>query len=58
MSNIHIQFRDSSEWRTTTTLLENASVQNIVDAMWEAQRAYPSYKIRAADENGRLIDNL
>lgn len=58
MASIFIQFQDSSGWRNSTILPDTASSQKIIFEMKIAQRLYPDKRIRAADENGRLIDNL
>ena len=53
-----IQAQDiSGNWRTYSVTV-NQNSQRILDEMRSLQRQYPNYRIRAIDENGRVIDIL
>ncbi len=54
----HIQFLDNSGWRTCVTLDSNNTPQRLQQEMEMAAKCYPGYRIRVADENGRVIDLL
>jgi hypothetical protein len=58
MDSVFIQFQDSSGWRNASILSDNVSSQRITFEMNIVQRLYPTNRIRAVDENGRLIDIL
>lgn len=58
MENIYIQFMDGGNWRNSSILPATASAQRILIEMQSVQRMYPNYRIRAADEAGRMIDKL
>lgn len=56
--DVYIQFLDSSGWRTCQTMSARNNGATINIAMQEAQRAYPSCRIRAVDDKGRVIDMI
>jgi len=56
--DVYIQFLDQSVCRTCTTMSARTSGTTINIAMREAQQAYLSYRIRAVDDKGRLIDMI
>ena len=59
MDRVDIQAQDSSGmWRTyhTTTLTGNS--QRILQEMKSLQDRYPNYRVRAVDQNGRIVDIL
>lgn len=58
MENIYIQFQDTSGWRTSVITPATSSSQRILIEMQNVQRMFPNYRIRAADESGRMIDKL
>jgi len=59
MSDILIQWMDTSSWVTTTRMdPAGATPAIIMMAMQDAQRCFPGKRIRAADDNGRVIDIL
>jgi hypothetical protein len=58
MENIYIQFQDIGGWRTSVVMPATSSSQRILIEMQGVQRMYPDYRVRAADENGRMIDKL
>jgi len=57
MDYIQVQAQDlSGVWRTYQNVLN--SPQRILIAMQELQRNYPSFRIRAVDSAGRIVDIL
>jgi hypothetical protein len=57
MDLIHIQAQDlSGVWRTYHTTENNS--QRIISEMKSLQLKLPNYRIRAIDQNGRVIDIL
>ncbi|ATE64011.1 hypothetical protein CMV14_06075 [Rhizorhabdus dicambivorans] len=55
---INIQFEISpGAWRTVSTLMMN-SPQHVVHSMRNAQKSHTGKRIRAVDENGKLVDML
>ena len=59
MDRVDIQAQDlSGNWRTyhTTSLIGNS--QRILSEMKSLQERYPNYRIRAVDQNGRIVDIL
>lgn len=60
MSDIYIQWLDSSGWSTTETV-ENGTKMNgylITSIMKEVQGRFPDKRIRAVDSDGRIVDIL
>lgn len=57
MDNIHIQAQDTSgNWRTYHITLNQP--QRILQEMQALKSRYPDYRVRAVDENGRVVDIL
>ena len=57
MDYVDIQAQDSSgNWRTYSRTQNNA--QMILIRMKELQRQFPTFRIRAVDGNGRVVDIL
>ena len=57
MDYIQIQAQDlSGIWRTYQNVMNNS--QRILSAMKELQNQFPTYRIRAINEDGRVIDIL
>ena len=57
MDSVQIQAQDlSGNWRTYSYTMNNA--QNILLRMKELQRQFPNFRIRAIDQQGRVIDIL
>jgi len=58
MANIYIQFQDLSGWRNSVTMPDTSSPQRILIEMQSVQKMYPNHRVRAADQDGRMIDKL
>jgi hypothetical protein len=58
MSNIHVQFLDNSGWRNCATLSASNNAERILIEMRSAAQSYPGHRIRAVDEDGRVVDIL
>lgn len=57
MDSVDIQAQDKSGvWRTYHTTQNNS--QRILSEMQSLQRNFPDYRIRAVDQNGRVVDIL
>jgi hypothetical protein len=57
MDRIEIQAQDTSGmWRTYHVTMNNS--QRIVAEMRSIQSRYPNYRVRAVDQNGRVVDIL
>jgi len=57
MDRIEIQAQDTSGmWRTYHVTMNDS--QRIVSEMRSIQSRYPSYRVRAVDQNGRIVDIL
>jgi hypothetical protein len=57
MDNAYIQAQDTSgNWRTYLVVQNNS--QRILSEMRSLQSRYQNYRIRAVDENDRVIDIL
>ena len=57
MDSIQIQAQDTSGmWRTIQYTLNQS--QKILAAMKSLQSCYPTYRIRAVDQNGKIVDIL
>jgi len=57
MDRIEIQAQDTSGmWRTYHVTMNDS--QRIVAEMRSIQSRYPSYRVRAVDQNGRIVDIL
>jgi hypothetical protein len=57
MDRIEIQAQDTSGmWRTYHVTMNDS--QRIVSEMRSIQSRYPSYRVRAVDQNGRVVDIL
>lgn len=57
MERIDIQLQDSSGvWRTYVNTLNNS--QRILSEMRSLQSRFPNYRVRAVDQNGRVVDIL
>jgi hypothetical protein len=57
MDSVMIQARDTTgNWRTYLIVMNES--QRILSEMKSLQSRYPDYRIRAVDNNGRIIDML
>lgn len=57
MDRVEIQAQDTTgNWRTYHTT--DTSPQRILAEMKSLQQRYPTYRIRAVDQNGRVVDIL
>lgn len=57
MDRVEIQAQDTTgNWRTYHTTDTNS--QRILSEMKSLQSRYPDYRIRAIDQNGRVVDIL
>jgi hypothetical protein len=57
MDRVEIQAQDTTgNWRTYHTT--DNSPQRILSEMKSLQSRYPNYRIRAIDQNGRVVDIL
>jgi hypothetical protein len=57
MDSIYIQAQDTSGmWRTYHVTMNDS--QRIVAEMRSIQSRYPNYRVRAVDQNGRVVDIL
>jgi hypothetical protein len=57
MDRIEIQAQDTSGmWRTYHVTMNDS--QRIVAEMRSIQSRYPNYRVRAVDQNGRVVDIL
>jgi len=58
MNDLHIQWLDSSGWVTNRVIDNGVNLNGrmINMAMEEVQRYFPGKRIRAVDENGRVVD--
>ena len=57
MNDIQIQAQDTSgNWRTYLIVMNQS--QRILSEMRSLQSRYPDYRIRAIDQNGRVVDIL
>jgi len=53
---VSIQVQISGNWETARSCLNDS--QMILNEMKNVKNIYPDYRVRAVDENGRLIDML
>lgn len=57
MNSIDIQLQDlSGNWRTFGQTVNNS--QQILQEMKNLQSRYPNQRVRAVDQNGRIVDIL
>ena len=57
MDRVEIQAQDTTgNWRTYHVTDSNS--QRILSEMKSLQQRYPTYRIRAVDQNGRVVDIL
>ena len=57
MDRVEIQAQDTTgNWRTYHTT--DTSPQRILSEMKSLKDRYPTYRIRAVDQNGRVVDIL
>ena len=57
MDRIEIQAQDTSGmWRTYHVTMNDS--QRILAEMQSIKSRYPSYRVRAVDQNGRIVDIL
>ena len=57
MDTVHIQAQDpTGNWRTYHSTPNNS--QRILSEMKQLQARYPNYRVRAVDQNGRVVDIL
>lgn len=57
MDRVDIQLQDQSgNWRTYHVTMNQP--QLIISSMRELKARYPNYRVRAVDQNGRLVDLL
>jgi hypothetical protein len=55
--NVNIQYQDvTGSWYTVSSCLNEGFY--IIEAMKSASNFYPGCRIRAIDENGRIVDLL
>lgn len=58
MENVYIQVQDfTGNWKNASILIVNDS-QRILHEMRNVQMSSPNMRVRAVDENGRLLDML
>lgn len=59
MNNVLIQWLDSSGWSTTVNADASGMNGDLIRMyMEQAQRNFPGKRIRAVDEDGRILDIL
>ena len=56
MDRVEIQVQISGNWQTVCSTLNDS--QYILNEMKNAKNIYPDLRVRAVDNNGRLIDML
>lgn len=57
MDRVEIQAQDTTgNWRTYH--VTDTSSQRILAEMKSLQQRYPNYRVRAVDQNGRIVDIL
>lgn len=57
MERIDIQLQDSTgNWRTYGNTINNS--QRILSEMRSLQSRFPTFRVRAVDQNGRVVDIL
>jgi hypothetical protein len=55
---IIIQYQDSTSWHDLNHMPETASSQQIMIEMKNIKMSKPNNRVRAVDQDGRLIDML
>jgi hypothetical protein len=58
MSNAHILVQDLNDNWITVQVIQNVSKQYVFSVMKEVQSAWQGKRVRAEDDQGRLIDLL
>ena len=59
MDRVEIQAQDTTgNWRTYHTTSGVSNSQRILSEMQSLQDRYPTYRVRAVDQNGRVVDIL
>jgi hypothetical protein len=59
MKRIHIQTQDTSgNWRTCHTTDASPNMQRVLSEMKSLKQRYPDYRVRAVDDDGRVVDIL
>ena len=57
MDQVHIQLQDTTgNWRTYHVTLNNSQI--ILSEMKNLQSRFPSQRVRAVDESGKIVDIL
>ena len=57
MDSVQIQLQDiTGIWRTMSSVINNSQI--IISAMKSLKERFPDKRVRAVDENGRLLDLL
>ena len=56
--NITIQYQDTTSWNNLTNMPGTASAQQIMIEMKNIKMSKPNNRVRAIDQDGRLIDML
>ena len=56
MDEVKIQYQDNTGWVTVLTLYGTAQGAVLLNSMQDVKHMYPKYRIRAVDENDRLLD--
>ena len=57
MDTVHIQAQDTTgNWRTYHTTVNNS--QRILQEMQSLKNCHPDFRVRAVDDNGRVVDIL
>lgn len=58
MDSVTIEFQDLGGWRSTVQLPAGVSAQKILTEMQQASRQFNTDRIRAVDQDGRVVDRL
>ena len=56
---VQIQLQDTTgNWRTYHVTQAGPNMQRVLSEMQSLKKRYPDYRIRAVDDNGRVVDIL